>query len=269
MISTQDKITNSVFKNSNAILFNPDNGMRFYGVEIAIEVSEKSVFRINYHVEINWENKEGKYSVSVKVSNFLINQNKPELLMEVLAERCRQPINELQLLLSNEGKILGILNHEAILKRWQDVKGDLRKEYSGKIFEKYVRLQDETISNKDFLLDKLKKDIFLSQFFVGIYNQNFQNLFFGDDEKCDFMNISYEIPVHFEMLNQGSYSQKNELFLRKSIDKNQYNFKEMPIENYKTFYTLDGNHFITNVMGKFEALNQAMRFSINLKQNKS
>jgi len=268
MNSIQDKINNSVFQNSNSIQFNPSNEIMNYGVEIVIEVSEDEVFTINYEVAVCWElkNRLGEYLISVRFKNFLINQNKPELLMEILAERCRQPINDIKFLTSNEGKIIDILNHEAIIEKWQDVKEVLRKEYSGSIFERYLALQENIITNKVFLLEKLKKDVFLSQFFSGIYNKNFKDYFFKDIESPDFMDISYEIPVNIEMLNQGIYSQKKELFLRKSIDEEAYNFNQMPIKNYKTFYTLDGNHFIKNVMGKFEALNQSISFSVNLKE---
>ena len=268
MNAIQDKINNSVFQNSNAIQFNPSSEVMDYGVEINIGISEEEVIAINYTVSVCWEfkNRQGEYLVAVKFKNFLVNQNKPELLMEILADRCRQPINDIKFLLSNEGKITDILNYEAILQKWQEVKEELRKEYSGKIFERYLSLQEKIISNKDFLLEKLSKDIFLSQFFSGIYNHNFRNYFIRNYENPEFMNISYEIPVTIEMLNEGIYSNKKELFLRKAIDEKSYNFNQMPIENYKTFYTLDGNHFIKSVMGKFEALHQSVSFAFNFKE---
>jgi len=265
MNAIQDKINNSVFRNSNAIQFNPSSEVMDYGVEINIAVSENEAIDINYKVSVCWEfqNRQREYLVDVKFKNFLVNQNKPELLMEILADRCRQPINDIKFLLSNEGKIIDLLNYESVLQKWYEVKEELREEYSGKIFERYLSLQEKIISNKDFLLEKLSKDIFLSQFFSGIYNHNFQNYFIRNYENPEFMNIYYEIPVKIEMLNEGIYSGRKELFLKKVIDERSYNFNQMPIENYKTFYTLDGNHFIKNVMGKFEALNQSISFSFN------
>lgn len=267
MNTIQENTNNSVFQKSNTIQFNPSNEIKNYAIEVEIGVSEDEIITINYNATVCWElkNRLGEYVISVRFKNFLINQNKPELLMEILAERCREPINDLKLLASKESKVVDVLNHDEITQKWQRTKEDLRKEYSGKLFERYLELQENTISNKEFLLEKLKKDIFISQFFSGIYNINFKSYFFKANENPDFMNISYEIPVNFEMLNQGVYSKKEELFLRKSIDEQLYDFNQMPIESYKTFYTLDGDHFIKNVMGKFEALNQSVSFAFNLK----
>lgn len=257
---------------ANRLLLYSDNVLSFnlpvlekeYIVKIIINRDGKKSDVLLYKTAIKWARTTSRlYSITVQTKDFFINYKEPELMIEVLAAACREPLNKVDFMLNENGTIYSILNYDEILEKWETVKEDLLLRYEGEIVTSYIYLQDKIINDAHLLLDKLKKDMFLYQFLYPFYNSVFVNLGLRVTEKLDFLSIPYELPVIFLARNEGRYDEHGELEFEKKINKNYYNSREMPVEKYEGVYRLNKDHSIKTIDCIFQAFGQVMIFKVN------
>jgi len=258
--------------NANRSLLYSDNILSFtssilekeYIIKVTISRDEKKLDVLLYKAAIKWTKTASKlYTVIVSTKDFFINYKEPELMIEVLAAACREPLNNVNFLLNENGTIYSILNYDEILEKWRAIKTDLLLRYGGEIVTNYIYLQDKVINDADLLLDKLKKDMFLHQFFYPLYNSVFVNFGLKVTENSEFLNIPYELPVVFLAKNEGRYDEKNELEFEKKLDMYYYNSEQMPVEKYEGVYRLNKDHSIKAIDCIFQAFGQIMVFKVN------
>ncbi|RZJ70725.1 hypothetical protein [Flavobacterium sp.] len=249
----------------NCIRFNGSAFERTYAVEMFIEENENSKTRISHKAFVKvLEVRNDAYLVSVVLWNFLINDREPDLILEQLAQKCRRPIENLEFLVNRKWQIIGLENHDLILESWQKTKKRVEQEYSGDIFDRYVSAQDQVIRNKQVLLEKLKKDVFLTQYFSPVYDSAFSNFAFSATENLKVLNLDYTVDVVFLLSDE---KQHENLKILKTLDAKSPNLREMPIESYNSEYELDANSAIKSIRGKFA--NHGRKFSFNINQDNS
>lgn len=78
----------------------------------------------------------------VIITNFRLNFQTPDALMEVLALKCRESIEKCIFQINTKNEIIGIENHEEIIQNWNRIKENLVQENEGEIFEKYPRWRE-------------------------------------------------------------------------------------------------------------------------------
>lgn len=105
-----------------------------------------------------------------------INDKAPDTIMEELAVKTSQVIYPLQLAVSDSGKLISVLNFETIGKRWITQKKEIRSYYKGETVEKYLQLNDNTLSSYDFFYKKIKQDWFFQLYFEELYVNYGSNL---------------------------------------------------------------------------------------------
>lgn len=253
----------SILRASNMLSFAPQNLVKEYMVKAVVSKTEDKNEVLLYRVRVTWNafQKEG-FLVKLETKDFLINYKDPSLMIELLAAECRKPLQKIVIWMNAFGQIESLFNYEEIVESWQKVKENLALKYSGEVVEKYIKLQDAVISDSDYLLFKLKKDLFFNHFFYPIYNNVFRNFKLEVVEKSNFLNVNYEFPMQFLAQNQGQYDENNQLKFIKRINEKEYDFEKMPVSFYEAKYVVNKDHSIHSIEGNFEALAQKLSFSI-------
>jgi len=264
MLYTDNKY--AFLENDNCIRFNPLGFQKVYNVEMFIEEDKNNITRITHDAFVKTLEVKNPdlYLVSVILWNFLINNEKPDLVLEQLAEKCRRPLEKLVFYVNSKWQITGLHNYNNIVERWDELKKQLEQEYTGEIFEKYIIKNDLVIRNEKVLLEKLKKDFFIVQFFSPIYNVSFNNFSIRNKENIKFLNIDYEIDTLFSLEDRN---ENNTIVIVKNLDKQGENYSMMPIDSYRTEYIMDDNYSINSIIGKFE--NHGRKFIFNIKEDSS
>lgn len=260
MIYTDGKYKS--LKEENCLRFDAANFERLYEVEIFFEENRNSKTRLTHSAFVKTLEAKGEnaWLVSVVLWNYLINNEKPDLVMEQLAEKCRRPLEKLVLVVNSQWEVIGLHNHEAILELWTDVRQRLEEEYTGEIFEKYIQRHEEALLNRDVLLAKLKKDLFITQFFCGMYNRAFHDFSFVSQENIRALNIDYIVDMEYKIKDRRD---SENLFVEKEIDRQQYAARQMPIDNYNTAYELKDDFSVKDISGSFENYGRRLAFNIN------
>lgn len=263
LAATAPNMENSILHASNMLSFAPQNLVKEYRVKAVFSKNGGQENVLLYRVRVTW-NQSGTdgFFVKVETRDFLINYNEPTLMMELLAEECRQPLQKLNFWLSAQGQIESLFNYEEIVESWRKIKENLIVKYSGEVVEKYIRLQDAVIFDENYLILKLKKDLFLNHYFYPIYNNVFRNFKLEVDEKASFLNINYEFPMNFLAQNGGRYDENQQLHFVKNIDSKNYDFDKMPVDFYEARYIVNKDHSLDSINGNFEAMGQKISFSI-------
>jgi|GEM_PF-2799124 len=264
MLYTDNKY--AFLENDNCIRFNPLGFQKVYNVEMFIEEDKNNIIRITHDAFVKTLEVKNPnlYLVSVILWNFLINNEKPDLVLEQLAEKCRRPLEKLVFYVNSKWQITGLHNYNNIVERWDELKKQLEQEYTGVIFERYITRNDLVIRNEQALMERLKRDLFIIQFFSPLYNVPFNNFSMKNMEKAKFLNIEYEIDTLFSLEDRN---EDNNIVIVKKLDKQGENYNKMPINNYTTEYILDDNYSIKQIIGKFENHGRKLTFHINEDDN--
>lgn len=260
MIYTDGKYR--ALKEENCLRFDASGFERLYEVEIFFEENRNSKTRLSHSAFVKTLEAKGEdaWLVSVVLWNYLVNNEKPDMVMEQLAEKCRRPLEKLELVVNSQWEVTGLHNHEAILQSWAEVRQRLEEEYSGEIFEKYIQKHEEALLNRDVLLAKLKKDLFITQFFSGMYNRAFHDFSLASQENIRAMNMDYTVDMVYKVKEKQD---SENLFVEKEIDRQQYAARQMPIDNYNAAYELKDDFSVKNIYGSFENYGRKLAFSIN------
>lgn len=253
----------SILYVSNMLSFHPENFVKEYMVKVVVQKADKKENILLYRVRTTWNKSINQgFFVKVETKDFLINYNEPSLLIELFAEECRQPLQKIDFELNEFGQIEAIKNHDEIIEKWERAKKEIALKFSGEVVEKYIKLQDAVIYEYDFLVTKLKKDLFLNQFFYPIYNHVFREFKLDVIEKSNLLGINYLFPMQFISNDAGKYDENQYLHFEKRINEKEYDFDKMPVSFYQSKYVIDKNLSIESIMGNFEALGQKLDFSI-------
>lgn len=242
----------------NMIFFEPTGLRSDFLVRLNVNRGKSAQNSISFNVGLEYFSTS---TVRISTTEFLLNNATPNSLIELLAAQCRKPLNELVVVLDENGKVEKISNYDEIIEIWEHEKENLKIKFSGEIFQKYISKQDEIIYEYDLLFSKIADDFFYKQFFAGIYHSAFTNNRFFAEEHCKLLGVNYLFPIQYIL----SDSNKEGISLIKTIDKKKYNSEHMPVDLYEVKYNLGKNNSIEQVEGTFKAQSQEVIFSISKK----
>lgn len=138
--------------------------------QVEKEISSKSnTYTLRFKTEIKCIKKSGV--------NFVFEINKLDrekdssldTILYDLIEKLDTVFYPLQLLISDEGKLIEIKNHKQILENWKNLKPTIFEEFEGKVIENYLEYFEKNISDLKTLENLLFKDLFLNTYFNNLY----------------------------------------------------------------------------------------------------
>lgn len=234
---------------------------KIYRAEI-ISDNGDSVNKISYNAYVNAVNvnRLSGYTVNLTLTDFLVNGESPDIVFEQLVYKCRQAFKDMVFTIAPQGYITGLENYKEVTEKWIDIKEQLHKEYTGDTFESYIAKFEKVIFNQNAFLIRLKRDIFINQFFVGLYNEAFTDYKKRGIERLRFFNIDYEAEVLFKVTDSDA---EDNIRINKSIDRDRYNNDVMPIESYAAEYILNNAHEIEQITGTFVNHGKTYTYTIN------
>ena len=138
-----------------------------------------------------------------RLSKVFINQEEANSMADELAEKVASTIYPLKVIVDISGKWIDVQNFEIILNRWKKNKKKILQEYQGDWVEKYLQLNDQTLSNKSNFIQAISKDWFLTAYFAEIYVNYTAVLKINNEIKfpllpqCD--SLQYKVEQKIEM----------------------------------------------------------------------
>ncbi|MBC5837478.1 hypothetical protein [Flavobacterium muglaense] len=144
-----------------------------YGYQYKYYDNEKFISEVHYEVEISCTKHKDSNGFIYKIDRkqIYINKNEPDLLVEQLLDRCAKVIFPLKLVVTKEGKLSKIENHNEIVERWQQIKKEIASYYYSKVSYQILNIVQRNILNEDMLLQSLKKDWLFHLYFQELYSE--------------------------------------------------------------------------------------------------
>lgn len=193
-----------------------DNFYGRYGC-MAIFEDDQSKNELRYKIDIKYLGKQSEFTYAYRIERdpkIYINDKVSNNLMDELAAKVSQVIYPLDVLTSHDGSLKSILNFEEVCKRWPMVKEEIRKYYKGATVEKYLQLNDNTLSSYDQFYKKMSQDWFLQLYFSSLYISYSEDLYV-------FKKVYYSIagnagPVQYEATQklEGTKTNDTSLFVK-------------------------------------------------------
>lgn len=174
-----------------------------YGVLIVLENGNDSQ-TIKYDLNLRYVRQEEKDKVFElnRFSKVYINDEEADAIADVLAVKVAQALYPLQILIDENGSFSGIANHEQIQQRWESAKDKIYDEYEGEWVEKYIKLNEEVINDKESIEFSLWNDYFIRTYFNGIYCEYPENKSRTDEIQFpvihDVSDISFKVKSEIE-----------------------------------------------------------------------
>lgn len=250
----------------NSIHFTDHDLKKVYDVQVKIKEGDSIKTTLDYKVAVTTLEvfESGEFIVSVSFSDFFkINGRNPDLILEQIAWKCRKAFKDLFFKVAKTGEILSLLSFHEVQEKWIETKEKLRMEYSGKEFEDYLFAMDSVIENEQAFLEKIKRDVFINQFFYPIYDEAFSEFKRKTKESVRFFGINYNIDMLLEIKNKGMRNAEKNLILAKALDTETYDNAKMPVVSYKAKYALNEKMEIQHISGEFE--NHSRKYAFRIK----
>jgi hypothetical protein len=260
----------SLIASDNCINANFKNVAAQYTVMITIqqEGEEEQVVSYNAQVQYTKDTRDPYYLVAVTISDFLLNLSIPETMLQEMALACQKAIEKCVFSVDNNHKIIDLHNHSEILTRWKTIKTQLYQDNEGETFEQYVALFEKSLLDKQVLLQKLKKDTFIKQYFFHIFEEPYHGFERKGIERFSFFDVDYEEEMVLRVGNEGIFDDSATVQLTKAIVQSDKNTSLFPIEAYETYYTFNTHHEIQEIQGAFKNHGKAYLFEITLIEKK-
>jgi hypothetical protein len=258
----------SILSYDNCIKFNFKDFNKNYWVEITIKQEEEESNIITYNVNVDYtkEHNQPYYLVQVTTTNFLLNFDTPESMLQEIALTCRKAYEKCIFQVDGSNKIIALHNHADIVNHWKTIKVQLQQENEGETFEQYIALFEKSILDKDKLLQKLKKDTFINQYFFPIFEQPYHDFERKGVAHFSFFNFDYEQEILLRVEKEGIFNDTATALLTKTLIRNEKNTLQFPITSYETTYKFNAAHAIQEVKGEFVNHNKEYLFKIELEE---
>jgi hypothetical protein len=139
---------------------------RTYGVHLQYSPHKN----IQYLLEVKCEGfKKGVFLYTLIRKRVFKEGKELETVMEQLAEQSVQCLYPLQVHVNSYGQIMAVANAETIQKRWEKLRPELTKRYSGAPFLRYCQKIDLAVSTPKRLLQSLDNDVVYDILFSKMY----------------------------------------------------------------------------------------------------
>ena len=158
---------------------------RRYGIIQKTFQNGEEKLKIHYEVEI----KKNNSKVEIKRHKVYLNNQRPDLIVEQVADKVGDIMFPLELELFDNGSIKEINNQQQILNRWLKLKPELEDYYKGETTEDIIKKIGNQLKSKSRTLNKIKDSLFYLFYFIPLYET------FNKDKKHTFL---WEIPFMSE-----------------------------------------------------------------------
>lgn len=155
----------------------PKSFEKRYGIVQNVYENETEKLKLHYETEIK---KTVKKNILITRSPFYINEKRPDMVMEQIADEVGSIFYPLELELYENAKLKHIANFPEIQKRWKAKKQQLASYYKGGVTEKFLNTIDEQFEYRG----KTQRGILDSWFFVLYFFPLYEQ--FKDDKKYTF-----------------------------------------------------------------------------------
>lgn len=195
----QHKKTVSV-RDKNMLSFRPETLDHIYSVQVRLATGA-DVLPVQYHIAVKF--------LHLLPTGHLLQINRSELrignapaadsLVYELAQQCGNALYPLQLVLTRNGRITDIHDHETILERWKKTASYLRNYHTSDIALDYIDRTEATLRNKELLKNLLAQDLFFSVYFSPLYGIELNGSY---PQRIDYPVIPFRKPVIFHVKQQ-------------------------------------------------------------------
>jgi hypothetical protein len=147
-----------------------------YGIIQKTFINDEEKLKIHYETEI----KKNNNKLEIKRNSVYLNHQRPDLIVEQMADKIGNTMYPLELELNDDGTIKGVNNQQAILDRWLMLKPELEDYYRGKEAEQIFQNVVRNIRSRSKFLHKIKDSLFYVMYFFPLYET------FNEDKKYIF-----------------------------------------------------------------------------------
>ena len=236
-----------------------------YSVEISIDgEAHDDLSIVSYNATVNYTKDVMKpyFLAEVIITDFLLNYKYPDSIMQIIALRCREAIEKCVFQVNTKNEIVALENYKVIVEKWSHIKEKIVQEYDGETIDKYLILFEKGLENSDVLLKKIKKNLFINQYFFPIFDEPYHGFQKRGVEIFSFFNLDYQEEVLIEIENEGNFNENGKAVVSKQLIKNQNNTELFPIKSYLTKYVLNKDLHIEKIEGQFVVKNNKYSYEI-------
>ena len=251
---------------NNSIYFSFKNFTKQYDVEISIDGDmDTDLNIISYKALVSYTKDMLKpyFLAEVTITDFLLNFKYADTTMQLIALKCREAIEKCVFQVNTKNEIIDLDNYKEIVEKWEIVKQKVRQEFEGDMVDKYLTLFEKNLRNKAFLLQKIKKNLFINQYFFPIFDEPYHGFQKKGMEIFSFFNLDYQEEVILEIENQGNFDENGKVIISKQLVKSEDNVELFPIKAYTTKYILNKELHIDEIEGEF--INQNKKYSYSIR----
>lgn len=226
-----------VFKESHTAKYN----LRIKTDTVIGGVVLKSEAEITWLIQINI-NPKGDFKLNlITLDHRLISYSNP-MLREIadISQTFGRLYNDLELLMSEEGKIEKILNYDTIVKKWEYLKKDLDKLSMEANLTEIIKLNESTLENEQKVIANIMQTEFFAVFFNLYYSEYIPNTT-SEYKTYNLLNthlVKWRYHLSLNELKDKTKIVKQEGKLAESLDKKWFNkayenFMHIDLENKK------------------------------------
>lgn len=216
---------------------------RTYGVSIDMyDVKKDKLSKVQFEAEVTIRKfpEEGVFEYKIKKDAIYINKRTPKTVVEKLSIKTLEALYPLKIKTTLKNELLEIINHKEILERWQKIKVQLQKEYTGKAITQYISKFETKLHQKYSLLESLKQEVFYTLLFHDIYTKYDSSL--QKETIIAFPVLGFKKPLQFKGI-QKIHKQKT--YYNTANVRFNAQINSTPIQaNLNIEYDLNGNTFL-------------------------
>lgn len=197
------------YKSKNT-LDNKGSFDKTFGIIQKTFINGEEKLKIHYEIEI----KKSNNIVEIKRKSVYLNHQRPDLIVEQMADKIGNIMYPLELELNDDGTIKETNNQQAILDRWLRLKPELEDYYKGRESEEIFQKVGKNIRSRSKFLHRIKDSLFYVMYFFPLYEA------FNDDKKYTFQMYlpleenSEKVPFEITLSLNEEVSKTNKIFIK-------------------------------------------------------
>ncbi|MCD2426244.1 hypothetical protein LQ567_25890 [Niabella pedocola] len=163
---------NSVYKRKLFISNLTGLSDRSYGVSVKYYkgTAADPFKRIDYEATIRLAEHQQGWLMRLEKKDLFFNRHEPDTVSERFADLVSRSLYPVETVIDGWGtQVTGIVNHEAIIKRWHENRQELLDKYSGPVADDFITVVDQRIKSSAVIQRSMSYDLFWNLFFHPKY----------------------------------------------------------------------------------------------------
>lgn len=137
-----------------------------------ILTEEESQLELRYKVWVRFEKQHSNTSAILsvdRISEVFINDESPSQAVDQLAYETGKIFCPLMIEIDRNAQYVGVHNYEQITERWQKIRPEAERRFSGAEVERFLAKMDEVVATKTKVDKLFENDLFLAFYFNTVY----------------------------------------------------------------------------------------------------